>query len=113
MSGTIRNVIIGVVIALAAVGIWYLVKPNGSPVPSDRRFVNVLTGETRAIPKNKIISIPEVDSQGRKVLYPFIQRDDGIRIIEERFQERLRNDLSAGVLNPQDLAIDPATFQLR
>lgn len=112
MSSTIRNVLIGVAIAVVAVGVWYLVKPNGSPVPSERQFVNVLTGELREFPKKQIISIPERDAEGRGVFYPVEREDGGEVIIDPRYQSHLKGQLDRGDLQASELKIDPSTYKV-
>lgn len=101
---------IGVV--LIAVAAWYF-WPSSSPIPSDRQFVNVLTGQVVNLRKDRIISIPEVDGDGRRVLYPITRNDDGATVVDPRYQQHLRNQIGSGSLQESELRIDPNSFVVR
>ena len=99
-------------IVLVAVAAWYF-WPSSSPIPSDRQFVNVLTGQVVTLRKDKIISIPEVDNDGRRVLYPITRNDDGATVIDPRFQQHLRNQIGNGAIQESELRIDPQSFVIQ
>lgn len=71
-------------------GIWAFVSANRAPLPDTLLYVDVMTGETVNLDRDRIKTIPAKNSRGERVLLPAERRDGKVYVIE-RYKESLED----------------------
>lgn len=112
MMKKLKPVILALGPIVLAVGIWFYLRSNASPVPSSIQLVNIVTGETSQIAQSALGSIPDLTADGKPYLYPVDKTESGEFVINERYRSDIKSRIKQKMIPADGLKVDLTTFKV-
>ena len=103
-----------IVVCLAVAGFLVWRSMNSGPSLDDSsRVINVITGEVSSMDRDQLSVLPFPDSENRRALLPAMRDENGNWTVADTYRSGVARVMELENLSPEDLAIDPETFELR